>query len=123
MDKRKSQGKLRDAVRRGMIQKSNYCESCMKTLKREMLSGHHHHGYDFPLDVLWVCQGCHSKIHNMNPNGSKKVEAKLTEEIVRQLRRMIKYRGFYSEMAKQHKVAVSTVRRAVLGEKWKAVVF
>ena len=44
------------AVRSGRLKKPDKCEVCQEEGK---ISGHHWHGYENPLDVLWTCPRCH----------------------------------------------------------------
>ena len=64
--KRKSQNTLNNAVRDGRIMKPNYCTSCFKT--GVTIHGHHH-DYSKPLDVEWLCAGCHGKRHRAEKKG------------------------------------------------------
>ena len=47
------------AVRDGKLQRSVFCEECGLPGKTEG----HHPDYSKPLEVDWVCQGCHIKRH------------------------------------------------------------
>jgi len=49
---------LNNAVRDGKIIRPSICEVCGK---ESSLHGHHHN-YDFPLDVIWLCAECHAQI-------------------------------------------------------------
>ena len=51
---------LRDAVRRGIVLKSSTCSKCGSG---GLLHGHHHKGYDYPLEVIWLCVVCHARLH------------------------------------------------------------
>lgn len=50
---------LNNAVRSKKIKKPKKCSICYKEKK---IYGHHEDYYK-PLDVIWVCQVCHKKIH------------------------------------------------------------
>jgi hypothetical protein len=49
------------ALRTGVIKKPEACEECSAIGKVEA----HHTDYLKPLDVIWVCKGCHSKKHRI----------------------------------------------------------
>jgi len=51
---------LRDAVHRKKINKPKKCENCLIEFKR--IEGHHE-DYSRPLDVKWLCVGCHKDLH------------------------------------------------------------
>ena len=50
------------AVRSGSLKRKKNCENCNSNSKIQA----HHHDYSKPLEVLWVCKDCHSKIHRKN---------------------------------------------------------
>jgi len=62
--KRKAQQKIRDAVRYGHIIKPSNCEMCFALIEKNRLEGHHHNGYDRPLEVIWLCRECHAIEHS-----------------------------------------------------------
>jgi hypothetical protein len=47
---------LNNNLKLGNIKKPKYCEACNK---KKLLQAHHH-DYTKPLDVLWLCNQCHS---------------------------------------------------------------
>lgn len=47
-------------LKRGHIQKGP-CIAC--DAPAEETQAHHHNGYDWPLDVIWVCKPCHQDLH------------------------------------------------------------
>ncbi len=51
---------LRDAVRLGLIKKPPVCSECGG---KGLLHGHHHKGYEHPLEVIWLCVVCHAILH------------------------------------------------------------
>lgn len=46
-------------VHLGRLAKPSCCERCGAPTERRLLHGHHHAGYDRPLDVIWLCPLCH----------------------------------------------------------------
>jgi len=50
-------------VYRGKIKKPNKCSKCKKTFEKRYIHGHHH-DYDKPLDVKWLCHWCHMRLHH-----------------------------------------------------------
>lgn len=52
---------LAEAVRNKKIFKPSICSKCNAT--NERIQGHHH-DYEKPLEVMWVCGPCHGKIHS-----------------------------------------------------------
>ena len=61
--KRVAREKLRYAVRQQKIQKPGRCDECQEPTPPEKLDGHHHKGYENPLDVEWLCRPCHRSRH------------------------------------------------------------
>ena len=61
--RRNSRDYLKLYVRKGYVKKPSRCERCKKRLPRRRIEGHHGNGYENPLDVTWVCRGCHVEIH------------------------------------------------------------
>lgn len=51
------------AVRSGKMKRPDTCERCgfMSSNPRDIHG--HHHDYDKPLDVEWLCRPCHQKHH------------------------------------------------------------
>ncbi len=56
--------RVRDAVRRGRIQKPSACEDCGAPTEASLLQGHHE-GYARPLHVVWLCSKCHGVRHRI----------------------------------------------------------
>ena len=59
-----ARAKLRYAVKKGEIKKPVRCEVCEEA---KPLQGHHP-DYNKPLEVVWLCTGCHADSHNFIPN-------------------------------------------------------
>jgi hypothetical protein len=57
---RRAYAAVNRAVKAGKLKKPTACQTCNRNCKHVRLSGHHHRGYDFPLDVWWICQRCNS---------------------------------------------------------------
>ena len=60
-EKMKARHALNGAVRYKKIYKPDICSKCGGHNQR--IEGHHHLGYDKPLDVIWLCVSCHQSVH------------------------------------------------------------
>lgn len=56
----KAQNKLNKAIQMGKIIRPPKCDHCGKNKK---VDGHHH-DYDKPFDVVWLCRSCHMTEHS-----------------------------------------------------------
>jgi len=57
--KHRARQKVTNAVASGALQKKDICQLCGSSEKIEA----HHHDYDKPLDVIWLCRICHRMTH------------------------------------------------------------
>lgn len=64
----KVQKETRMAVARGDIVKPKLCELCEKERRLDS----HHEDYSKPLQVVWLCGGCHGKRHSASNDDIKK---------------------------------------------------
>lgn len=48
------------ALRNGVLQRPDICQICDQSGKK--IDGHHH-DYEKPLEVIWICKSCHAYIH------------------------------------------------------------
>src|SRR5262245_45249090 len=81
---------VRAALKAGRLVKPEKCSKCGTIPHRQRngasgLQGHHHHGYDRPLEVEWVCSPCH-RLDTPKPFGERAGNAKLTATIVYDIR-------------------------------------
>ncbi len=58
--KDKARGILNRAIKSGKIVRPNICSKC---LEPKRVQGHHF-DYEKPLEVIWLCQKCHSLEHH-----------------------------------------------------------
>lgn len=58
-----ARNKVRKALASGRLTKDKKCARCFASDRP--LEGHHHLGYDLPLDVVWVCRSCHRYIEHL----------------------------------------------------------
>lgn len=63
----KARKALNNAVRDGKIHKPKHCEDCGELTASRYLHGHHH-DYEKPLDVEWICNVCHGSRHTKAPS-------------------------------------------------------
>lgn len=61
MTKDQARCRLRDAVRYKRISKPETCSRCNRKTEARLLHGHHFKGYEFPLEVEWLCVHCHNE--------------------------------------------------------------
>ncbi len=55
-----ARAKVRYAVKKGTLAKPTKCEVCEKKKPLQW----HHEDYSKPLEVIWLCSGCHADEHN-----------------------------------------------------------
>lgn len=58
-EKKKAVQMVNNRIEKGTMKKPERCELCNKKCKVEG----HHEDYSKPLDVIWLCKSCHTKIH------------------------------------------------------------
>ena len=51
---------VRRALKHGKLHKPDHCSNCGQTRRLEA----HHHDYAEPLQVTWLCRGCHARAHH-----------------------------------------------------------
>jgi len=66
----RARSKLNHAIRDGLIIRIP-CEGCGNTK-----SEGHHHSYDRPLEVKWLCKKCHVEEHKLIYENPELLEAK-----------------------------------------------
>lgn len=79
-EKHRAKSLLNRAVNRGDMKKPMRCTLCNKipiqrSDGRSGLQGHHHNGYENPLDVIWLCVKCHVDLHNRKLGGRENEQA------------------------------------------------
>ena len=57
--KQKARSKLNAAIKKGTIESHDRCENCLGTFCVQA----HHHDYESPLDVVFLCKFCHDHLH------------------------------------------------------------
>ena len=62
LEKVRASIRIHNAVRRGHMKKPNKCSKCGVILPLNKIHGHHE-DYSKPLEVIWLCAGCHNAIH------------------------------------------------------------
>ncbi len=78
-----AQNMVEYAIRKGILQRQSICSEC-KTPGKQFRDGRseiqaHHHDYNKPLDVRWLCQKCHHKWHKNNKAKRKEVNEGLPD--------------------------------------------
>lgn len=58
--KRNAHTKIQRALLKGTVKRLYYCEHCKI---ENVLIQAHHHDYNKPLDVIWLCVPCHNEEH------------------------------------------------------------
>lgn len=65
----KARRAVRHAIKMGRLVRPEICLKCGKNPGRgadgrQLIQGHHYKGYDYPLDVEWLCAKCHAEETN-----------------------------------------------------------
>jgi hypothetical protein len=58
-EKDSARNKVTMAIRKGRVVRPDTCSLCGKTCKPQA----HHHDYNKPFDVIWLCRLCHEAEH------------------------------------------------------------
>ena len=70
---RKAHNAVNNAVRDGRLHKPTCCNKCGQETPSRRLQAHHH-DYDRPLNVDWVCTTCHGQTHRIGWRTCKRQE-------------------------------------------------
>ncbi len=113
---------VRSALKSGKIIRPTICSICHRDPGaaidgRSLLHAHHHKGYDRPLDIIWLCSGCHAH-EDPRARGTRSSQSKLTDDAIRAIR--------LSDLptitlAQKYGVHPTTVQRARRGVNWSHV--
>lgn len=61
-EKVKAHNIVNHAIESGKVERPSICESCFE----EKVVEAHHEDYNKPLEVIWICIGCHKEHHAKN---------------------------------------------------------
>lgn len=128
MNKRSAYRKVRTALKSGDLVRPATCSKCganpgFASDGRAMIQAHHH-DYNKPLDVEWICPKCHRKetplpeVVGGCSYGVNNGQAKLTPEIVRTAKMLRATGMIYREIADIFGVHKMTIIRACKGTHW-----
>lgn len=89
--KAKARSAVASAIRVGRLIRPDKCEACgnlgpAASDGRATIHGHHYKGYDFPLEVQWLCAKCHC-IEDPRPSGEASPRAVVPDEVIEEIRR------------------------------------
>lgn len=59
---------LNSYLKKGIVTRPLTCVNCFK----ECTPDAHHHDYDLPLEVIWLCRQCHALVHRIGKSISYK---------------------------------------------------
>lgn len=119
---------VKNAIVRGRITRPETCQRCgdKPPLAKDGRSRihAHHHDYNKPLDVEWLCAKCHREetplpeVIGGVAIGESNGQSKLTEVDVLSAKRLRSTGSSYQEIADRFGVAKSTIMRAIKGHLW-----
>jgi hypothetical protein len=106
----------------GKIDRPNNCSACgmenkINSRGSHSVQAHHHRGYDYPLDVIWLCQRCHTKADGNY--GETAVKAKLTGNEALEIRRLYAAGEFITSIAPKFNIGTSAVWEIISRQTWK----
>ena len=70
--------KVKAAIKRGELIRPENCELCglhVWQLIDNQIVAHHWRGYEYPLDVWWVCTRCNVRLHGKHDGSLSKHQA------------------------------------------------
>lgn len=84
-----ARAKVAAALKTGELVRPTACDECHQpgptsSDGRATIHGHHHRGYEFPLDVVWLCPTCHfrkDKRPSKEMNGNAKIDCETVAAI------------------------------------------
>lgn len=79
-EKDRARNVLKEAIASGEVVKPDHCEGCGSLTSSYNLHGHHH-DYSKPLEVEWLCSGCHLTMHGESARGTRRSVSLRVEEI------------------------------------------
>lgn len=112
-------GLVRRAIQQGALKRPDRCEECGTVPRRArdgrpLIQGHHHRGYDRPLDVVWLCVDCHRAETPVNPlRGEQVFNAKLDREKVSHILRKEMSHSRYAALYGVHETLISQIQRGI----------
>lgn len=113
---------VQTAIMNGDLKKSKKCEDC--GLIKKMIHGHHE-DYSKPLEVRWLCVKCHRKAHGNIPKCERKVHfgsanksAKLNENQVLEIRKLLKMGKGKTAIARRYGVVDSLIHQIAKRQIW-----
>jgi hypothetical protein len=63
-EKARARSTVTRAVHEGRLSKPRHCEDCKKAVANPVDLHGHHEDYGKPLDIEWLCRGCHNQRHS-----------------------------------------------------------
>ena len=112
------------AIKNGTLVRPLACSKCgiidnISLDGRAVIHAHHYKGYEFPLDVEWLCVKCHFKI-DKRKSGEENGRAKLTWDEVNKIRELFEKEQYGKrQLARQFDVSDRTIARILRNEIWK----
>ena len=124
--KTRAHGAVASAIKKGLIKSPAKCEQCNK--KSNNLHAHHS-DYSKPLDVLWLCASCHSKLHGKSgvcvgvekvfASGEAHGRAKLNRTQVDEIRKSTSSGASMRSLGRQYGVSERLIRLICNWEIWR----
>lgn len=127
--KSRARAAVKRAIEAGRLVRPASCSRCGGAERfgsdgRSLIHGHHYRGYDYPLDVEWLCIDCHF-VDDPRPPREENGRAKITMEVAREIRRRHNpgwhsHRGGDSarSLAREFGLNDRTVGRIIRNEIW-----
>lgn len=117
--KHRARRQVRTAIERGHLVKPGRCDECDRDPGagrdgRSLLHAHHHRGYAHPLDVEWLCAGCHAA-HDPRASGERNGQSKLTAAAVAEIKNS---HAPAEQLARRLGVSGRTIRYVRAGTYW-----